>query len=320
LSATYSPLESKIGWENLGVKFSHAIRARTKPVERVGGLLQNRMHGVRGYCGRNEKIDCPEVTKRAMDDLKFHRVNHPGELFLSFDEWHAQLGQLIDHYNGESQEGKVLQGLSPDEAFKKFWPHENPPGRLDANSWHLVAHYVRPVPVTINGICFRIGSKSFVYRNERTGQNRGETVLAWFDPESPEFLCVTDMNRQNPYIVGRSMPVDFLAAPGDPHFERETAKAASHSIYPRTRYNLLKAEFEPTFRRNIVDIGTAETAQEINRLRTEKVAEQKQVETERKKAGSNFRRLGMTLPERLRPGQAEAARELSELLRQEDTP
>jgi hypothetical protein len=317
----HSPLEEKIGWENLGVKFRHAIRARTKPVERVGGLLQDLMHGVRGYCGRNEKIDCPEVTKRAMDDLKFHRVNHPGELFLSFDEWHAQLGQLIDRYNATSQEGKVLQGLSPDEAFEKFWPHGNPPSRLDANSWHLLAHYVCPKPVTNNGICFLFGKKKFVYRNERTGQDRGKTVLAWFDPDSPDFLCVTDLNKKSPYLVERSMPVDFLAAPGDPNFEREIAKAASHSIYPRTRYTVLKTRFEPTFRRNIVDVGTAETAQEINRLRTEKVAEQKQVETERKKAGSNFRRLGMTLPERLRPGQADAARELSELFQKnEETP
>lgn len=319
-NVAHSPLEEKIGWENLGVKFRHAIRARTKPVERVGGLLQDLMHGVRGYCGRNEKIDCPEVTKRAMDDLKFHRVNHPGELFLSFDEWHEQLGQLIDRYNAASQEGKVLQGLSPDEAFEKFWPRENPPARLDANSWHLLAHYVCPKPVTTNGICFRIGSKSFIYRNERTGQDRGKTVLAWFDIESPEFLCVTDLNRQNPYLVERSTPVDFLAAPGDLVFEREIAKAASHSIYPRTRYNVLKARFEPTLRRNIVDVGTASTAQEMNRLRTEKVAEQKQVESERKKAGSNFRRLGMTMPDRLHPGQADAARELSKLLQREETP
>jgi hypothetical protein len=311
-------LEAKIGWENLGVKFQHAIRARTKPVERVGGLLQDLMHGIRGYCGRDERRDCPDATKRAMDEFQspqFRRENHPGELFLSFDEWHAQLGQLIDRYNAASQDGKVLQGLSPDEAFEKCWPHNNPPARLDANSWHLLAHYVRPVPVTTNGICFRIGSKSFVYRNERTGQDRGKTVLAWFDPESPEFLCVTDMNRKNPYLVERSTPVDFLAAPGDPVFEREIAKAASHSAYPRARFNVLKARFAPTFRRNLVDVETAETGQEMQRLRTEKDAEQKQIGAERNRASVNFRRLGMALPDRLRPGQADAARGLSDLLK-----
>ena len=314
----HSWLEAKVGWENLGVKFQHAIRARTKPVERVGGLLQDMMEGIRGYCGRDERRDCPDATKRAMDEVEFRRVNHPGELFLSFDEWHEQLGQLIDRYNAASQDGKVLRGLSPDEAFEKCWPHNNPPARLDANSWHLVAHYVRPVPVTTNGICFRIGSKSFVYRNERTGQDRGKTVLGWFDPECPEFLCVTDMNRKNPYLVERSTPVDFLAAPGDPVFEREIAKAASHSVYPRARYNVLKARFAPTFRPNLVDIETAETAQEMLRQRTEKAAEQKQTIAETSRARKSFNRLGMAAPRNLRPGQSESAARLAEILKDDE--
>jgi hypothetical protein len=314
----HSWAEAKVGWENLGVKFKHAIRARTKPVERVGGLLQNLMHGIRGYCGRDERRDCPDATKQAMDEFqspKFRREKHPSELFLCFEEWHDQLEQIIHRYNAASQEGKVLGGLSPDEAFKNFWPHGNPPTKLDANSWHLVAHYVRPVPVTTNGICFRIGSKSFVYRNDRTGQDRGKTVLAWFDPHCQEFLCVTDMNRQNPYLVERSMPVDFLAAPGDAHFEREIAKAAAHSTYPRARFNLLKADFEPTFRRNLVDVATAETAQEIQSLRTKKIDEQKETNRARK----SFSRLGMAEPRKLRSGQVESAARLAEIL-QEDEP
>jgi hypothetical protein len=310
--------EAKIGWENLGVKFRHAIRARTKPVERVGGLLQNLMHGLRGYCGRDERRDCPEVTKRAMQEVQFRRVNHPGELFFSFDEWNGQLGQLIDSYNASSQDGKILQGLSPDEAFEKFWPASNPPSRMDANCWHLVAHYVRPVPVTTNGICFRIGQKKFVYRNERTGHDRGKTVLAWFDPASPDFLCVTDANRKNPYLVERSTEVDFLAEPGDPVFERELARAAAHSAYPRARFHTLKAKFAPTFRRNLVDVETAETAQEMQRQRAEKVAEQKQTGAERNRASVSFRRLGMAMPERLRPEQADAARQLSDLFQKDE--
>ena len=317
----YSLPELKTGWASLEIGFRKATRARTKIVERIGGLMQDMMPGVRGYCGRDERRDCPDATKRAMDEVQFRRVNHPGELFLSFDAWHDQLDQLIHRYNAASQDGKVLQGLSPDEALEKFWPHGNPPARPDANWWHLVAHYVRPVPVTTNGICFRVGSKSFVYRNERTGQDRGKTVLANFDPETPEFLCVTDMNRKNPYLVERSTPVDFLAAPGDPVFEREIAKAASHSAYPRARYNVLKARFAPTFRRNLVDVETAETGQEFQRLRQDKLAEQKQVAAVTSRARKSFNRLGMAMPQRLRPEQADAARELSELLQKdEETP
>lgn len=307
-------LEAKTGWENLGVQFRHAIRARTKPVERVGGLLQDLMHGVRGYCGRDERRDCPEVTTRAMQDVQFRRVNHPGELFLSFDEWHAQLGQIIDNYNAASQDGKVLQGFSPEEFFEQNWPHSNPPSRLDANTWHLVAHYVSPRLVTTNGISFRIGSKSYIYRNERTGQDRGKTVLAWFDPECPQQLGVTDMNRKNPYLVERSTPVDFLAQPGDATFDREMAKAASHSKYPRARFTVLQARFAPTFRRNVVDADTAATGQSMLAQRETKAAEQKQASAQHAKARSNYGKLGMAVPNRVRPEQIKAARELAELL------
>jgi hypothetical protein len=303
------------GWEKLGVKFKHAIRARTKPVEGVGRLLQAQMHGIRGYCGRDERHDLPEQTKRAMDDVKYKRVSHPGELFLSFDEWHEQLGAIIASYNATSQDGRVLQGLSPDEAFQTFWPHKDPPSRLDANSWHLVANYVRPVPVTTNGISFRIGAKSYIYRNERTGQDRGKTVLAWFDPDCPELICVTDKDRKNPYLVQRSNPVDFLAAPGDRNFENEIAKAASHSAYPRARFNVLKSKFAPTYRRNMVDFETAETAQEMTRQRENFIAGQKQAATETRTASKSFGRLGMTQPKQLRPGQAESAEKLAAILR-----
>ncbi len=317
--AAHSWLDAKVGWEKLGVRFVHATRARSKPVERVGGLLQDLMEGTRGYCGRDERRDCPLVTKQAMDDFKAGRFDHPGELFLSFDEWDTELGRIIDRYNASSQDG-VLQGLSPDEAFEANWPHNNPPTRLDATSWHLVAHYVKQVPVMTNGIFFRIGSRKFVYRNERTGQDRGKQVLAWFDPECPEFVCVTDLNQRNPYLVERSTKVDFLAEPGDLVFEREIAKAAAHSAYPKTRFHVLKSKFAPTFRRNIVDVETAETAQQMLEQRETKATEQKQTSSLVAKGREAYGRLGMLMPssDRLRPEQPEAARKLAQLIGSDD--
>ncbi|MGH7942047.1 MAG: hypothetical protein ACREFR_13350, partial [Limisphaerales bacterium] len=311
LSAT----EVKTGWEAFGVKFIYAKRARTKPIERVGGMLQDLMHGVRGYCGRDERRDCPEQTKRAMDDVQARRVAHPGELFLSFQEWDELLAKLIEKYNAASQDGEVLQGLSPEDAFQKFWPESDPPAKLDERSWHLLAHYVRRNHVGVNGISFRIGQKQFVYRNERTGQDRGKQVLVWFDPESPDFISVTDLDRKNPYLVERSMPVDFLSAKGDELFERETSKAAAHGNYYRTRYRTLKATFAPTFRRNIVDPQTAKTAQEMQRQRDEREAQERETKAARK----GYSRLGMSAPRGLRPREADAAKELASILGKDKT-
>ena len=286
--------ETQVGWEKVGVRFIHARRARTKPVERVFGLIQDLMEGTRGYCGRDERRDCPEVTKRAMDDVRARRVSHPGELFLSFDEWETELGNIIERYNANSQDGTVLGGLSPNESFETHWPTDNPPSRFDANCWHLVAHYVKQVPVTTNGICFSVGSRKYVYRNERTGQDRGKQVLAWFDPECPELVCVTDLNRRNPYLVERSRPVDFIAAPGDLNFEQQLSLVAAHNAYPKARFHVLKAKFAPNFRRNLVDVTTAEVAQQIT-------AQRQNIETEQKQQGRLRRRasaLGVSVPAR----------------------
>jgi hypothetical protein len=308
--------EAKVGWENVGVRFVHATRARSKPVERLGGLLQSLMEGVRGYCGRDERRDCPATTKRAMDEVQARRVNHPGELFLSFDEWHTELAGIIDRYNAESQDGETLRGSSPDEAFEAHWPHDNPPARMDANCWHLVAHCVKRVRVTTNGISFRVGSRKFVYRNERTGQDRGKEVLAWFDPECPESLCVTDLNRRNPYLVERSQKVDFLAEPGDPVFERELSNIAAHSAYPKARFQVLKAKFEPTFRRNLVDVETAETAGAMRHQRDTATAEQKQAGAQLAQARAAYGELGAMPPRHLRPESLDAAQTLKKLRRE----
>lgn len=305
-----SPTEAQTGWETFGVKFIYAKRARTKPVERVGGMLQDLMHGVRGYCGRDERRDCPEQTKKAIDEVQARRVEHPGQLFLSFQEWDEQLAKLIEKYNGTSQDGVVLQSLSPDEAFQQFWPESDPPTRLDERSWHLLSHYVKRDRVKVNGISFRFGQKQFVYRNERTGQDRGKEVLAWFDPETPDFISVTDLDRKNPYLVERAMPVDFLAGKGNEQFERETSKVAAHGAHFRTLYRTLKASFEPAFRRNFVDVQNAATAQEMRVLRDNHEAK----EQERNRARQSFSKLGMSAPRDLRPGQAEAAKELASIL------
>ena len=308
-------------WEKMGVRFMHSIRARSKPVERVFGAIQDLMEGVRGYCGRDERRDLPAVTKQAMQDIQFRRVNHPGELFLSFEEWETELGRIIERYNGTSQDGKVLRGLSPDEAFEKYWPHDNPPSKLDASCWHLLAHYAKPVPVTTNGICFRIGGKKYVYRNERTGQDRGKTVFAWFDPECPEILCVTDLNKKNPYLVERATDVDFMAEPGDQVLQRELAKAAAHSAYPKARFHVLKSKFAPSFRRNFVDAETADMAAQISDGRKAIETGQRQQAAQITRTRKAYSRLGMTIPpaDRLRPDAPEAASRLSELLSAPDT-
>jgi hypothetical protein len=292
-----SDTELKPGWERLDVRFIHAKRARSKPAELVGGLLQNLMERMPGYCGRDERRDCPEITKRNKLAVDARRIE-PHGLFLSFDAWDAELAKLIATYNAAVQQGEILKGTSPEAAFEANWPHDNPPTALDANCWHLLAHYVSEREVTPDGIKFRIGSETYIYRDENSSALRGRKVLAWFDPACPDLLGVTDLKERNPVLIRRDRPVDFLASldndgPSGRVYQEELAKVAGHSAYPRARFHVLKTKFEPSFRKNLVSPVVSDVAASFTSQRHERQATEQQAERTRSRATSRARKLGL---------------------------
>jgi len=287
------------------VKFIHAKKARSKPAELVGGLLQNLMERVPGYCGRDERRDCPDDTRRNKLAVEARRIE-PHGVFLSFDAWQDELDKLIEIYNQTMQQGTILAGNSPDRAFESRWPHDDPPAKFDASCWHLLAHYVSERTVGVDGIAFKIGGASYIYRDENSSALRGQKILAWLDPECPELLGVTDLNGRNPRLVQRSNDVDFLAAldrDGDAgrNYQTELAKAAGHNSYPRARYNVIKAAFEPTFRKNLVAPSTAHVAETFQAGR-EQIQQTKRVRTNLvSTAAKRARKLGLSAA-LVRPG------------------
>jgi hypothetical protein len=317
--------EIRPGWAKLGVDFIHAKKARSKPAELVGGLLQNLMERCLGYCGRNERFDCPEVTRRNKLAVEAGRLE-PHSLFPSFEAWNEELGKLIAAYNRAPQQGKILNGLSPDEAFERYWPHKEV-AKVDASCWHLLAHYVSERTVGVDGITFKIGGKSYVYRDENSSALRGQRCLCWFDPECEELLGVTDLSGRNPRLIQRARDVDFLAsldAEGEAGqaYQAELAKAAGHNAYPRARYHVLKAAFAPTFRQNLVAPGVSDVAEtfQAGREQIEKREERKSHRTNL--AATRARKLGLP-PALVRPGDDLAAEGLEMMSRaeksQEDT-
>lgn len=289
--------ELKPGWERLGVKFIHAKKARSKPAELVGGLLQNLMERIPGYCGRDERRDCPEETRRNKLAVEAKRIE-PHGLFLSFDAWYEELEKLIVAYNDTVQQGKILSGLSPEQAFEAHWPNENKPVKFDASCWHLLAHYVSERTVGVDGIPFQIGKQSFVYRDENSSALRGRRMLAWFDPECPELLGVTDLNGRNPVLVQRAESVDFLACM-DPdgesgkQFHNELAKAAGHNAYPKARYKVLYCKFNPTWRQNLVSPGTAHVAETFQTARMKIEQKQRQKSRRASRTARRVREAGL---------------------------
>lgn len=269
----HSWAECERGLRAFGIRFIHAKTPRAKPIERVGGMLQDMMHGEMGYCGRDERRDKPEHIKRQEAEVRAGKA-HPSKYFYSFEQWEDRMAEICHIYNSRAQHGKGCLGLSPDEAFERFKNRSDPPMRFDASCRYLLANHTVPVRVTTNGIRLCYGKQTYRYANEQLGHFVHQTVLAWLDVENPEVLVVTDMNRRNAFYVERRQSVDAID-PDPEIFEAELAQIAAHQSYGRVRYRILKPLAKQIFRGNVVHRNTVALGQEIERNKSAIVTAQR---------------------------------------------
>jgi len=275
------------GLREFGMKFIHSIRARSKTVERVGGLLQDLMEAEPGYCGRDERRDAPETLRKQMAEVEARKV-HPSKYFYSCDLWFQRFGEIVARYNAEPQDGKILEGLSPDVAFAKFADPNDPPKEFGAGLRYLLAHHKEVKLVTLNGITFEVGKQRFNYRGNEIAHLVGQEVLAWFDSENPETLTVTDMNRRNPICVGRSQKVSALeiaTAPGSGTLAAELARVEQQGSYMKARFQAVKSKFPMPQRQALADRRTLELGEQIEGLKAGRRAKAVSTEAMRDRAG-----------------------------------
>ena len=282
--------ECEHGLSEFGVKFIHAIRPRSKLVERVFGSLQSLMEGEPGYCGREERKDRPEDLAKKMS-----AVDHgedAAKWFYSFTQWEERLHALCEKYNAERQCGEILDGQTPNDVFESCEDMKNPPEKFGPECRYLLAHQKISKVVGNNGVTLQFGKERFVYRDRQTGPLRGQTVLCWFDPDAPEHLVITDLHRKNPISVERSekvLPFDDESE----HFQHEIGKAQAHSAFARARYRVLKVGFREDFRRVIPDRSALELGEMIEKQRADRVTATRENESLHRKAARLHEALGM---------------------------
>ncbi len=243
------------GLREFGIQFKHAIRPRTKTVERIGGLIQDISEAEPGYCGRDERRDAPESLRKQMAEVAA-RKTHPSKYFYSLDQWNHRLGEVVDQYNNDVQQGHMLAGQSPNQAFEAHMDTNNPPMQFSAAMRYLLANDKRLVNVTLNGVTIQIGKTKFNYKGREIAHLVGREVLAWFDPENPEIITVTNQDRTNPICVSRSENpnvLESLIAPESGTLSRELSRIEGQASHLKTRFNVVKAKFllppAPTSRR-----------------------------------------------------------------------
>ena len=249
------------------VQFMHAKpgNARAKMVERIIGLLQDRMEGEPGYCGRNEMTEKFERVQSHLRQVQNGAV-HPSKFFLHRDAWVERLAQICDAYNNEAQDGK-LKGLSPREAWESLFDASRPLVRLTAETRYLLANHRRPLKVTKNGVCIQIGRERRWFRNEITGRLIGRTVQTYFDPESLSsiFIKLTPEDKTAAVIPAEPINPAYTASPEQ--MAAAEASVAAQNRPARTLYKTIEPYFPDNgpspFRRVVADSETVATGQEI---------------------------------------------------------
>ena len=277
------------GLREFGIQFKHAIRPRTKTVERIGGMFQDIAEAEPGYCGRYERRDAPESLRKQMAEVEARKV-HPSKYFYSLDQWDGRIRELVNLYNGEVQQGIMLAGMSPDQAFEAYMNPNDPPMQFNAQLRYLLAHDKRLARVTLNGVTIQIGKKKFNYRGQEISHLVNREVLAWFDPENPETLVVTNPDRTNPICVALSenpSALESLIAPESGTLGRELSRIEGQASYMKTRFNVVEAKFQLPQRQLLAE---AKTDLLGSRIESQKIAMAERMEKTRQRSAANKNR------------------------------
>jgi len=226
--------------QGIGLTVRHATTPRAKTIEGLIRIWQERQRNEPGFVGFNERS---QEMERMQDKLARARARKldPASFLLPMKEWGARLDATFEEFNAEPQNGKMLAGDSPFEAWRAGL--ENKPLRkLPDNARYLLASHCKQVRIRQEGIVLTIGGEKMLYSNEQTGVLIGREVLAYFHVDYPDLLTITDLNRKNPFTAQRLL-LPAMSATKEQFKEAHTAIAghrqAAKVIYGKIRHPVI---------------------------------------------------------------------------------
>jgi hypothetical protein len=275
---------TELGLREFGVQFCHAKLPRGKVIERVLGLFQNQLERLPGYVGRDERNDRFERVQSQLSEAR-SGSRHPSEMLMSKEQWEDELAEILREYNSERRGGRILNGLSPLEAWNKLQAAE-PQVHLGDKARYLLAHHKLKMRVGRNGITLRPSLGGGTYHGAGTGPFVGEDVLVWFNPEEPDYIALTSLDRKRgPVVVPREEPLPAIGASKE-QMARSKALIDAHNAHAKTTYRLIAPELAAhSFRRlGPIDSQTVRTGEEMR-------AQVEQVKAQQSRTRSSVRKV-----------------------------
>lgn len=250
----------------LRLDVKHATTPRAKPIEGLFHILQDRMRCIPGFVGFNERT---ENFERIQQQISRAHRGDPEALsqFPTSTEWASNISQVLEEFAHDPQNGKMLEGRSPAEA----WTSEvrnHPLRQLPEDARYVLSTHQKRLTVRQEGIILTIRGKRFAYYNEHTGPLIGREVLAFYNLELPEILTVCDLNRQNYFSVRR---VELPAMSASPEELAEANRLRSaHMAHAKAVFGDVKHDLISTVSR---DSEHSETTKELGRFVQEQTSE-----------------------------------------------
>lgn len=252
--------------------------ARAKIIERVFNVLQNRLALEPGFVGRNAHLDNHERTKKLI--LRAESGEQEAlSTFYTLEETGRALEQIIQEYNSDPQNGKLLNGATPwevwSEGYSKF-----PRKKLPAELRFILSTNRSEVTPRDDGLTVTINGMKLTFCGEDIARlPRTRKVLAWWHIEYPKMITVTDLKGQNPFVAFLPEAPGSSATPEQ--FKRAQSYINSHLEASRTVYEMSKPKLVSTITR------TGAQSEELRNLgeeMTAQIAEAKAQESADKRA------------------------------------
>ena len=189
--------------QGLNLSVRHATTPRAKPIEGLLRILQERMRCIPGFMGFDER-DYDAERMQAL--VRRANRNNPDPValraFPTMAQWRDQVTVVLTEFAHDPQNGKMLPGLAPAEAWAAEVLHQ-PLKQLPIEVRYKLSTHQKIVTVRQEGIVLTIRGNRLLYCNEHTGPLIGQEVSARYDLEMPELLTVHDTKRHNYFTVCR---------------------------------------------------------------------------------------------------------------------
>ena len=253
---------------DLKLEVRHATTPRAKPIEGLLRILQERMRLIFGFVGFNERQYDAERIQR----LKLRAERGDPEALAQIPtagEWAAQISQVLDDFAHDPQNGKMLEGRAPAEAWAEEI-RQRPLRQLPDEARYILSTHQKRVTVRQEGILMTIRGKQFLYFNEHTGPLIGREVLAFYNLEMPELLTVCDMKRQN-YFSVRRVELPGMSATRQ-QLEEVNRLRKAHMAHAKSIFGELRHEVVSTISR---DTECSEESRSLGRFHNQRTAKAK---------------------------------------------